>query len=139
MGFAIPLEHYLVDDSGQGAGAHYAFSEKQVKSYITAAKKDLEDSLTYNVDLTRPLSQRDKDMLIVAALRQHQDRFLDARVVVFGSTSPFFEALALAAGAAHVVTLEYNRLTYSEVCITHAMFFSCCVAALSIGSNAIEI
>ena len=34
--------------------------------------------------------------------------------VVFGSTSPWYESLLLAAGAAHVTTVEYNKLTYNH-------------------------
>ena len=38
--------------------------------------------------------------------------------VVFGSTSPWYEALLLALGAGHVTTVEYNNLTYSHPDIT---------------------
>ena len=40
------------------------------------------------------------------------------RVLVFGSTSPKYEALCLALGAAHVTTVEYNQLTYEHDRIT---------------------
>ena len=34
------------------------------------------------------------------------------KVAVFGSMSPWYEAIAIAAGAAVVDTIEYNNLTY---------------------------
>ena len=37
---------------------------------------------------------------------------------MFGSTSPWYEALLLALGAQHVTTVEYNRLTYDHPNIT---------------------
>lgn len=37
---------------------------------------------------------------------------------VFGSTSPWYEALLLASGAHHITTVEYNRLTYDHPNIT---------------------
>ena len=37
-----------------------------------------------------------------------------ARAVVFGSVEPWVEVLLLAAGAANVTTVEYNRLTYDH-------------------------
>ena len=37
--------------------------------------------------------------------------------VIFGSTSPWYESLALAMGAEHITVLEYNRLTYSHPAI----------------------
>merc|ERR1712232_135098 len=36
------------------------------------------------------------------------------RVVVFGSMEPIVEAILLAYGAAHITTVEYNRLTYDH-------------------------
>ena len=37
-----------------------------------------------------------------------------SRVVVFGSTSPSYEALLLVHGAANVTVVEYNKLTYEH-------------------------
>eukprot|EP01012_Entosiphon_sulcatum_P008984 TRINITY_DN14953_c0_g1_i2.p1 TRINITY_DN14953_c0_g1~~TRINITY_DN14953_c0_g1_i2.p1 ORF type:complete len:172 (+),score=14.68 TRINITY_DN14953_c0_g1_i2:467-982(+) len=44
-------------------------------------------------------------------------------VLVFGSTEPWYEALALAAGAHTVTTVEYNRLVYEHPAITTVMPF----------------
>lgn len=33
---------------------------------------------------------------------------------MFGSTHPWYEAILLAMGAAHVTVVEYNRLTYAH-------------------------
>lgn len=56
------------------------------------------------------------DIGIVRALRLLDVK--DKHVVVFGSMDPWYESLVLAAGAADVVTVEYNRLSYDHPRIT---------------------
>jgi SAM-dependent methyltransferase len=51
------------------------------------------------------------DQWIVKALQKHT---LAGRVAVYGSMSPWYEALAVGAGAAEVTTIEYNNLTYTH-------------------------
>ena len=41
--------------------------------------------------------------------------------VIFGSTSPWYEAMVLASGAHSVVTIDYNRLSYQHPKIVTAI------------------
>jgi hypothetical protein len=45
-----------------------------------------------------------------------------ASVVIFGSTEPWYESIALAFGARSVVVVEYNNLTYGTI-IPHSFSF----------------
>jgi hypothetical protein len=53
------------------------------------------------------------------------------RVAVFGSADPFFEAVLLSFGAAIVVTVEYNKLTFAEknIVVTTPSDFAAAAAA----------
>lgn len=52
------------------------------------------------------------DQWLLSALDEHA--VSGHHVAVFGSMSPWYEAVAVAAGAAKVTTIEYNKLTYDH-------------------------
>ena len=52
------------------------------------------------------------DRWLIEALKKHS--ISDAHVLVFGSQEPWYEALALVAGAASITTSEYNKLRYEH-------------------------
>lgn len=97
---SIPIESYFVDDSFGGQGSHYVFKRPQLDAMIAAAAR------------TPVAARRDKLRWAVAAIMSLD--LTGKRVIVFGSTAPRFEALCLARGAATVVTVEHNQLTYEH-------------------------
>ena len=67
------------------------------------------------IEGSRALSRLpEMDRWIVEALHKHAPSVRGKTVTVWGSMSPWYEALAVAAGAARVTTVEYNRLTYEH-------------------------
>eukprot|EP00045_Choanoeca_perplexa_P014444 m.170029 g.170029 ORF g.170029 m.170029 type:complete len:319 (+) comp16678_c0_seq4:755-1711(+) len=118
---SIAFEEFFVDDSLNGQGTHYRYTRKQ----LTALIKQSTEALTKARSLTTPptwagnpnrMPQHVKDNWFAYAITQ-QD-FQGARVAIFGSSEPWLEALAIAAGAAAVTTVEYNKVTYDHPAIT---------------------
>jgi hypothetical protein len=67
------------------------------------------------IDGSRAMSRLpEMDRWIVEALRKHASGLRGKTVSVWGSMSPWYEALAVASGASRVTTVEYNRLTYDH-------------------------
>eukprot|EP00050_Salpingoeca_kvevrii_P010775 m.312564 g.312564 ORF g.312564 m.312564 type:complete len:208 (-) comp30725_c0_seq1:520-1143(-) len=106
---AIPLAHMYVDDSGRGAGTHYQYPARLFQTFVDRGKTLL-DEMTAAMPGRRPL--RAHDEVVLQALAALQTQLVGARVVVFGSTEPFWEGILLAAGTAHITVVEYNKLTY---------------------------
>lgn len=120
LGGTIPMEYYYVDDSNKGKGTHYKYSYEDVSNMIDHAKKIVANILS--TSLPSPpqghaphaftwLKQL-TDVWLVHSLHTHG--VAGMRVVVFGSTSPWYESLVLAMGALSVTTIEYNQLTYDH-------------------------
>lgn len=106
---AVPTADFFVDDSGEGAGTHYSSTAAGVAALLADARAlaALPPAGVARLGARGWLSAA----LGAAPLR-------GARVVVFGSSSPLVETLALAHGAAAVTTVEYNNLTYEHAALT---------------------
>lgn len=57
-------------------------------------------------------------MWVNALLSKHPELVQGMHVVVFGSTSPAYETMVLAHGAASVTTVEYNKLSYAHAALS---------------------
>jgi SAM-dependent methyltransferase len=101
------LSDYYVDDTNQGKGTHYGYSESEMEGLISEGK------MVRSWPTARKL-QTPGVGLTAVALDRIADRMENASVVVYGSMTPRFEALALAYGARKVTTLEFNTLTFAH-------------------------
>ena len=117
----IGLERFYVDDSNNGIGTHYQYSNLSIKIYIKNMSKIVEkvkSLIQKKVDKNIVLHQIQKQHWIIVSLLQLEDEYSiylqDKRVLVIGSTEPWLEAICLVLGAAHVTTIDYNNLTYSH-------------------------
>ncbi|KJE96764.1 hypothetical protein CAOG_07036 [Capsaspora owczarzaki ATCC 30864] len=117
----IPVSRYYVDDTNGGQGTHIGYSRNQIDQLVSQFKERLRKIKGTRVEL--PVA----DATVVVPRAMHEDWVLRAlsetirtgdRVVVYGSMTPTYEAMALACGAAAVVTSEYNALTYQHPNIT---------------------
>jgi hypothetical protein len=104
---AIPRapRDYYVDDTNEGRPTHYKYGSNDMHGLIKSA-----ESLAR---MPNPLTLGKRGWL-AAALQRHRDEVKGKRAVVFGSMTPMVETLLLAFGAAEVVTVEYNLLTYEH-------------------------
>jgi hypothetical protein len=96
----------FVDDTIGGKGSHYQFPAADIEYMINSA-----------TDLLKPGARGRRrlppmDQWLFSALDEHSIQ--GGQVAVFGSMSPWYEAIAVAAGAAEVTTIEYNHLTYTH-------------------------
>lgn len=118
----IPLKSYYVDDSNKGKGTHYKFSRIDVEARISQARSIVREVLR-NPPPNPPsaishgmwMSQL-TDLWLIHALDRYGVEKKD--IVVFGSTSPWYESLVLSMGAQSVTVVEYNHLTYEHPAIT---------------------
>lgn len=148
----IPVAKYFVDDTYGGEGSHYSFPQAQIQQLIDRLRDQLaqrwpeihpDQPLPELLKNRGPALPNSKTPPRQTPEQQHKDRYVlaatkylthlqGAKTLVFGSTEPWFEALLLAAGASHVTTLEYNRLTYGRkkkwrvvhICLRSNPFFS---------------
>ena len=128
MNGSMAFETFFVDDSLSGQGTHYRYTRKQLSNLIEKSTTALNKARA----LTTPPSwmgnpnrmpQHVKDSWFAYAIAQED--LQGARVAVFGSSEPWLEALALAAGAASVTTVEYNKVTYG-MCHSHVWLLAAC-------------
>ena len=116
---AIPVSPFYVDDFRGGLGTHYRHGRKDIAQRVAAAAKELAHArplVAARGDATRAhLLGALQVPAVAAALRR-----ANASAVVFGSTAPSIEALLLAAGAARVLTVEYNALGYDHAALATA-------------------
>jgi len=113
------------------AGSHIKYSKDDIEQLIVGAlsyQREYtcsswcvlqEHTRAFNcAGLPIPLRRmRSKNLLAFWSdllLQHHPQAIQGAKVVVFGSTSPQYEVGLLARGAASVVTVEYNKLTYDH-------------------------
>jgi hypothetical protein len=122
---SIPVSSFYVDDTRGGAGTRYAHSLADIEARIAAATRELRAP-------PPPLPPRGAGaaargsraswahLLAAARLPAVAAALRGGSVAVFGSSSPAVEALALAGGAARVVTVEYNALEYAHPLLSTA-------------------
>eukprot|EP01139_Manchomonas_bermudensis_P024976 Amastigsp_a843985_7.p1 type:complete len:321 gc:universal Amastigsp_a843985_7:130-1092(+) len=112
MGGRVPFEQLYIDDSDKGRGTEFEFDADTMHAFVEQAAKEL----SAQIRPRRPVAG-----IRVAfrdAVAANKALFVGAHVVVFGTTEPWAEALALAAGAAHVTTVEYNRVLIADGRVT---------------------
>ena len=128
----IPLEYYYVDDSNKGQGSfvppppppyrqrssthtqtgtHYKYSQEDISQLISEGKDFVAKVLSspvppppHSPPHSSTWATQLTDVWLVHALNKYSST--GSSVVVFGSTSPWYEALCLAMGAGHVTTIE---------------------------------
>lgn len=106
---------FFVDDTRNGKGTHYAHSRKDMESRVAASRTQLE----------RPQPLRGSSLNAARQVEALKNARVASKVrggacVVFGSTAPIVEALLIAGGAASVLVVEYNNLTYDHPLVSHA-------------------
>jgi hypothetical protein len=104
-----------VDDTRGGLGTRYVHSLADIEARVAASIRELATRKPPPPPVPARGSRASWAHLL-SAVRAPAVRaaLLDGTVVVFGSTSPSVEALALAGGAARVLTVEYNDLVYAH-------------------------
>ena len=113
---AIALRFVYVDDTMGGAGTHWEYPRAAIDELVDGYRRQL---LPASPAASSAALQR-RGVARMGKLGWVADALWDtlkaagrgARVVVFGSMQPTMEALCVAFGAAHVTTVEHNRLTY---------------------------
>jgi hypothetical protein len=109
MGGNVPVGEMFVDDTIGGRGSHYQFPKSDVDFMVGSA-----------ADLLKPGARGRRrlglmDQWLFSALDEHGSESVSGgKVAVFGSMSPWYEAIAISAGAKQVTTIEYNKLTYAH-------------------------
>jgi hypothetical protein len=111
---AAAVGEFFVDDTRGGKGTHYTHSRADMNARVAAARSQLER--------TAPLRGALNAARQVEALKNARvaSKVRGGACVVFGSTAPTVEALLIAGGAASVVVVEYNNLTYDHFLVSHA-------------------
>ena len=120
----IPVVNFFVDDSNKGYGTHYSYSESETIAYVEAAKRIFLSvsklsfqscSVAHNdPNNLKTCVKLLKSKGLYAAIQKYSNDFSCQKSVVFGSSEPWVEAIALTVGCESVTTLEYNNLTYLE-------------------------
>ncbi len=126
----IPVEKSMfVDDSGGQEGTFYRYGADHIAQMLASARELV--ALVRGHGARRGAAMhgrrrrggrrpapppRDAEVWLLEALLALSD---DSRgglgvVVIFGSQSPWYEALCLAFGATRTITVEYNRLDYAH-------------------------
>lgn len=126
---AIPLEEsMLVDDSGPPGGTFYQYSSSDVLTYVESAsvlvslvrEHGAAQGAVLNARRTRRRKPTESEIWLLEALHNHFSELNKTKVLgsisvlIFGSISPWVEALCLAFGATATTTVEYNRLSYNH-------------------------
>lgn len=121
MNGSIPIETFLVDDSNNGLGYHYTFSETSfnklvlsLNETIVKISENIEHLKQHYKDLDpRILTNKlTKKQWVILAMILSRNVFDSAKVVVFGSQEPWVETVAILLGAKEVTVIDYNQLTY---------------------------
>jgi hypothetical protein len=107
----IPIEEYYVDDTKGGVGLDIVYTEKQVQQYLKSAERSRNQIISSKRDQINP---KTGSPTLSYALYLHNDLVKDKRVLIIGSNQPSDESMVLVAGASHVVTLEYQNITYKH-------------------------
>lgn len=105
----IKVEDYFVDDSFEGKGSNYAYTEKDIQDY-----EDRWHKLFFETpEMIHGLPHNARS--IVEALQTMRDSAIKGkRVFVFGAGSPQWAVLIKFMGAKEVVTVDYSPLDYQH-------------------------
>jgi hypothetical protein len=140
MGQLIPVESYYVDDSNEGKGTHYKYPFSYItrmieetipqqvqflrdRNFAPNAKEESGPSMASLFEDRKGWQERlealfmtviHKNYWPLTAMLHHAHLFRGAKVAVFGSVDPYYEAIALYLGAEEVTTFEYNKLTFGN-------------------------
>lgn len=112
---SVPLAHFYIDDSAEGEGTHYRYDAAAVDEQLKGAHRLIGRELPPRLPPVGS-SGFGNSMWLVRALRALSIAGL--RVVVFGSIEPREQTLCLALGAAHVTTVDFNRLSFEHPSLT---------------------
>lgn len=112
---AATVGDFFVDDTRGGRGTNYSHSRADMDARVAASR----------AQLGRPQPQRGASLNAARQVEALRNARVAAKVrggacVVFGSTAPTVEALLIAGGAASVLVVEYNNLTYDHPLVSHA-------------------
>ena len=100
---SIPVEHmYVVGDNG----THYTYEREDIEKYINHSRKLLHSQTYRLATLSR------SEQWLVSSLTKLQ--LNSAHCAIIGSSSPFYESMLIALGAAKITVFEYNELTYNH-------------------------
>eukprot|EP00418_Pyrodinium_bahamense_P055275 CAMPEP_0179169580 /NCGR_PEP_ID=MMETSP0796-20121207/83488_1 /TAXON_ID=73915 /ORGANISM="Pyrodinium bahamense, Strain pbaha01" /LENGTH=223 /DNA_ID=CAMNT_0020872465 /DNA_START=14 /DNA_END=682 /DNA_ORIENTATION=- len=105
MGGTIAVGSFFVDDTLDGETSHYEYPRRDIDFMVGSARKVLASGSA---------GRRGNERWVVEGLLSHWAALTGTRALVFGSMEPWYEAMLLAAGAASVTTVEYNRRTYEH-------------------------
>lgn len=125
---AIPVEESMfVDDSGPPGGTFYQFSADHTQALVQTAttlvqlvrKHGASQGSLLHARRRRQRRPSESEVWLLEALSAFFSEDLDEllpsnrkSVLIFGSMSPWIEALCLAFGATDTTTVEYNRLAF---------------------------
>lgn len=129
---AIPVSAFYVDDARGGLGTRYSHSLADIEARVAASARELRRARAPGGGGAAGAAARRGSraswahLLAAARLPVVEAALRGGAVAVFGSTSPDVEALALAGGAARVLTVEYNELAYE-----HAQIFTATPAGVA--------
>ena len=100
---SIPVEHmYVVGDNG----THYTYEQEDIEKYINHSRKLLRSQTYRLATLSR------SELWLVSTLAKL--KLYNSHCAIIGSSSPFYESMLIALGAAKVTVFEYNELTYNH-------------------------
>jgi len=115
----IKLERFYVDDSNNGNGTHYQYSQLSMNTYIKNMDQIINKVkllIERKVDKNIVLHQVQKQHWIIIALLQLQEEYNlsleNKNVLIIGSTEPWLESICIVLGASNITTIDYNNLTY---------------------------
>jgi len=121
---AIPVELMYVDDTDEGTETHFRFPTTAMDSYKRAVEKRISklstffDAVPSSHHELSALQHLPRSDWVVHALISYRDQINGSNACIFGSMEPYYELLLLALGASHVMTIEYNNLTFAHEHIT---------------------
>jgi len=115
----IALERFYVDDSNNGNGTHYQYSQLSMNTYIKNMNQIINKVkilIERKVDKNIVLHQVQKQHWIIIALLQLEEEYSlslqNKNVLIYGSTEPWLESICIVLGASNITTIDYNNLTY---------------------------
>eukprot|EP00600_Ochromonadales_sp_CCMP1393_P000794 CAMPEP_0174984542 /NCGR_PEP_ID=MMETSP0004_2-20121128/17785_1 /TAXON_ID=420556 /ORGANISM="Ochromonas sp., Strain CCMP1393" /LENGTH=335 /DNA_ID=CAMNT_0016236973 /DNA_START=264 /DNA_END=1271 /DNA_ORIENTATION=+ len=126
MANEIPIVNFYVDDTNNGEETHFRFSMAYINTFMKSFNKKIDKIRSFlrrNQNEESDVQQQQIKRLphndwFYFAVNKYEHAINNSKVVVFGSMEPFAEVAALALGAAHVSTVEYNNLTINHSSIS---------------------
>jgi len=116
----IILEYYYVDDSNNGRGTHYQYSELSINTYVKNMKKIIDKIklllLKYNNDKNIIINHIQKQHWIILSLllleNENNISLKNKNILIIGSNEPWLEAIMLNFDVSNITTIDYNKLSY---------------------------